>query len=64
LNTIESLWWDFKKVVTARKPKKPQKNITELEVIAHEGFSETRPEVGVWLYISFAAGHNCKRVFH
>jgi len=44
--------------VAAHNPK----NITELEATAQES-SETLPEVGVWLYISFAAGHNSKRVF-
>jgi len=62
LNPIENLWWDLKKSVAARK----SKNITELEANTHEEWakdsSETLPEAGVWLYMSFAAGH--KRVFY
>jgi len=63
MNPIENPWWDLKKAVAAHKPK----NITELEAIVHEEWDKipvTLPEAGVWLYISIAAGHNCKRVFY
>jgi len=42
------------------------KNITELEAITQKELdsSEMLQEAGVWLDISFAAGHNTKRVFY
>jgi len=63
LNPIENLWWDLKKAVAVRKPK----YITELEAISHEEWTKIPQKrcqnlVSGWLYISFAAGCNSKRV--